>query len=314
MHQTMDSSRALFGGRGWWIALAAALALYVASGTYVVRPDERGIVQRCGKVIADAVPSGIHWRLPYPFGLVTRLQVRKTRSVTVGATATERALGQAAAPERTEFLTGDENLIQISMTVHYTVQSPRRYLFATEDPDALIARLAQTALAGAVAQQEVDLVMTTGRLAMQELVRSGAQEAADALEAGVAISAVNIEQPLPPSEVAAAFRDVQDARADRQRFINEAEGEAAQTAEEAAGEAERLSQGAEAYREKTVNEARGEAERFTELWREYRRAPDVTSKRLYLDAMEGLLPKMKVIVVDPAGGNRVDWTWLGAER
>ncbi len=283
------------------LAIAAAV-LYALSGIYFVQPDEQAVVQRLGKVVAERVQPGVHYRLPYPIDRVDKLKVRKVWQVTVGATLTDQTLEQAPT-QQAEFLTGDQNLINIVMTVQYTIADPVAYLFHAKDVEGIIARAAEASLAHAVATRTVDALLTTGKVEAQNAVRQTAQQILDRqYKVGVTISAVAIGQSAPPAEVADAFRDVASARADRDRFVNEAQAYANEVIPQARGEAQKMLNEAHAYRTKKINEATGDAARFTKLAAEYAKAKQVTSDRLYIEAMEEILPKIKKLVVDPQAG------------
>jgi membrane protease subunit HflK len=282
--------------------ILAAIGLYVLSGIYFVQPDEQAVVQRFGRVLPERVQPGVHYRFPFPIDRVNKLKVRQVRQVTVGAEVADRTLGQAPT-RRAEFLTGDQNLVNVVMTVQYTIADPVAYLFHAKDVESLIAKAAEAGLAHAVAERAVDSLLTTGKVEAQNAVRQTAQNFLDRqYNVGITISAVTIGQPTPPAEVADAFRDVASARADRDRIINEAQAYANDIIPRARGEAKKMSNDAEAYRTKKINEAKGDAARFTKLAAEYAKAKQVTSDRLYIEAMEEILPKVRKLVVDPKSG------------
>ncbi len=299
--QTRPARRSML--RTW--GPAAAVVLWLLSGTYVVRPQEHGVVRVFGRCVLGDVPPGVHWRPPWPVGRHDRVSVQRVRSVSVGFTSADRTLGKEAQPGR-EFFTGDENLINIELMAQYSVRNSRAYLFATREPGRLVAAALEWALSHAASTRKIDPLMTYDRLNIQNEVRRDAQALLDRYGVGVRLSSVNIQRTPPPAQVKAAFDDVTDAREDRERIIEEAHGYAADLMPRARGEAQRIVSEAEGYREKRVKEARGDAARFRQLEREYARAREITAKRIYTEALEKVVPKMEVTVVDPAGGNRVD--------
>ncbi|MDW8367701.1 MAG: FtsH protease activity modulator HflK, partial [Abditibacteriales bacterium] len=232
--------------------IITAIILYLLSGIYFVQPDEQAIVQRFGRALPERVPPGVHYRLPFPIDRVNKLKVRQVRQVTVGAELAGQPLGQAPT-RRAEFLTGDQNLVNVVMTVQYTVADPLAYLFRAQDVEALIAKAAEAGLAQAVAERTVDSLLTTGKVEAQNAIRQTAQRILHGqYDVGITITAVTITQTTPPAEVADAFRDVASARADRDRIINEAYAYANDILPKARGEAKKLLNEAHAYRTKKV--------------------------------------------------------------
>ncbi len=299
-----------------WHALAIALGLYLLSGTYVVPPRQVAVVQHFGKVTNPQAPPGLHWRAPWPMGRVQLVNRLESRRVTVGA-GLETELMKTSAPSTvSQFLTGDENIINLTMVVQYHVEDPVAYLFAAEDVDKLVAAAVSKALTRAVAETDVDSVLTVGRVAIQQRVLQEARETVlGEYGLGVTLDTAQITVAAPPPEVADAFRAVQDAREDRERIINLAETYAMDVIPRAQGEADRMLREAEAYKQQVVEMARGEAERFTKLVKEYRKAPTVTRKRLLAEMAEEVLPKLRVIVVDDEGGlHPIDLNVLRRER
>lgn len=281
----------------FWLTCAA---LYLLSGVYIVGSDEVGVVRLFGRVWQERVPPGLHYRPPFPFTRLDKVKVRQVRRVTVGMEAPDVVMGRQTNPLQAQFLTGDQNIILVRTVVQYTVHDPVRFLFTAADPEGIIQRVAESALASEIAQMPVDEVMTTGKIAIQNRVRQQAQLWLDRI--GVSVVAVTIEKVAPPDPVKDAFEAVTQARQNRHRLILEAQSYANTVIPQARGEAQKLINEAVAYRDRRIAEAKGEAERFLALLAEYRKAKDVTSARLYLEAMEELLPKIKKVIVDPHGG------------
>jgi membrane protease subunit HflK len=200
-----------------------------------------------------------------------------------------------------QFLTGDQNLIQVRTVVQYSVATPGEYLFRAQDVTEAVTAAAESELARQIASRNVDDVLTTEKAAIQEAVREGAQSLVEQYALGVVLSAVSIEQIAPPPETADAFRDVASARADSVRITNEAQGYANDLIPRARGEAQKLAEEAEAYRQSKINQALGDSSRFTQLAGEYRKNPGVMRSRLYLETMEQVLPRLKKTIVDSEG-------------
>jgi membrane protease subunit HflK len=271
----------------------------------MVRPQERAVVRVFGRAVLDAVPPGVHWRPPWPIGRHDRVQVQRVRSLSVGFTSVDRALGKPA-PAAAEFLTGDENLINIELMAQYSIQDPRAFLFHVREPEQVVSAALEWALSHAASTRRIDPLMTYDRLNIQNEVRRDARALLDQYGSGILLLSVNIQRTPPPAEVKAAFDDVTNAREDRERITDEARGYAADLIPRARGEALQIINESQAYGVKRVDEARGDAARFAQLQREYARARETTAKRIYLESLEKIVPKMQVQVVDPTGGNKVD--------
>lgn len=276
--------------------IGLALA-YAASGTYLVPPDRQAVVTRFGRVVNARVFPGVHYHWPYPVERFYRLKVREAKRAMVGGEAADETLG-VMRPLRSQFLTSDQNIIQMRAIAQYNVNSPADYLFRAENIEALVRDAVETELARETAHRSVDAMLTTERVVVQEAVRERAQVLLDAYGAGVMLMSVNIESVAPPGEVAEAFRDVSGARADAARIVNEAQGYANALLPRARGQAQQLLESAEGYRVSKVNDAQGEGTRFTKLAAEYGKAREVTSERLYLEVMEQILPRVKKLVVE----------------
>jgi modulator of FtsH protease HflK len=284
--------------RRWWLV---ALAVYMLSGVYSVSAEQQAVVVSFGRVVAKGVTPGIHYSLPWPIESVYKLKVLETKRLTVGVEMPDQALGRTAAENPTEYLTGDQNLINVRMAVQYAVKDPAAFLFRSQDVAQLIARSVESAFAETIAAENVDSLLTTGKIAAQNATLARSREILDAYGSGVFISSINIENVTPPAEAAEAFRESISARADRDRIVNEAQGYSNDATAKAAGEAEKLVTDAESYRQQRINEAEGDAARFAKLLAESRKAKDVTERRLYLETMEEVLPRMKKVVIDSSG-------------
>jgi membrane protease subunit HflK len=267
--------------------LLVILALWLLSGIYLVHPDQQAVVTRFGAVTEPRVPPGLHYALPWPVDRVFKLKVQQTRRFVIGGDLPDSVLGRTQ-PNASQFLTGDQNIINVNVIVQYSVSDPVRFLFNSQD------------VAGVIGAQ-VDDVLTTGKIAIQNSVREKAQKGIDDYRIGVLLASVNIGSVTPPAEAADAFRDVASARADAIRTVNESQGYANDLLPRARGEAAQLLESGRAYQESKVNVAAGDASRFTQIAAEYAKAPGVTTDRTYIEAMEQILPKIKKMIVDPNG-------------
>ena len=254
-----------------------------------------------GAIVDRAVPPGVHWWWPSPIGRVDRAEVTRTFTAPIGFAFGQEARGITADPSLARWLTGDTNVIQIRAKVNFRVADPAAYLFGSEKPDDILRYLVGAGFTAAASALPVDDLLTSGRLALIERVRARTQQLLDAWGVGLQVLGVNLESVEPPQPVVAAFQDVQNARADRERLMSEAEAYASSVLPVARGEADRTVNAAISYRDQRVNAARGDAERFVKLAAEHRRAPAILEQRLYLETAERVLPRVRRYVLDPAG-------------
>jgi len=311
LRRSQDRLRRFLPGPGFTtgslvVLLLIVAGVWLASGIYFVGAFEQGIVLRFGRFVART-PPGINYHLPWPIETAYTLDVTRQRQINIGyRTAADTEDTNAAGeelPAEADMLTGDENIIDINFTVFWVVKDAGDYLFDVEDPDATIKAVAESAMREVVGRSQFESILTQDREAIQIEVKDLMQKTLDAYGAGVTVTNVNMQKADPPSEVIDAYRDVQAARADQERLRNEAEAYANKVIPEARGRAARIVQDAEAYRQQVIAEASGQSKRFLSVLAEYRSAPDVTRRRMYLETMSGILaPMNKVIVDDSAKG------------
>jgi membrane protease subunit HflK len=288
------------------VLLLIVAGVWLASGIYFVGAFEQGIVLRFGRFVART-PPGINYHLPWPIETAYTLDVTRQRQINIGyrtpADTEDNNANAEELPAEADMLTGDENIIDINFTVFWVVKDAGDYLFKVEDPDATIKAVAESAMREVVGRSQFESILTQDRETIQIEVKDLMQKTLDAYGAGVTVTNVNMQKADPPSEVIDAYRDVQAARADQERMRNEAEAYANKVIPEARGRAARIVQDAEAYRQQVIAEASGQSKRFLSVLSEYRSAPDVTRRRMYLETMSGILaPMNKVIVDDSAKG------------
>ncbi len=286
--------------RFWLVALVA----YLMSGIYSVAPEQQAVVTRFNRVLTKGVLPGIHYHSPWPVERVTTLKVLETKRLTIGIEAPDMLLGRRAAERPVEYLTGDQNIINVQMAVQYAVKDPAAYLYRSREVTGTIGSAVESAFAATIAADTVDAILTTGKVAVQNATLEQARHTLDDYGSGIFLSSINIESVSPPAEVAEAFRDVASARADRDRITNEARGYAGDLIAKAHGEAEKMQSEAEADRQRRINEAGGDAARFVKLLSEASRAREITERRLYLETTEEVLPRVKKVVIDSASGPR----------
>lgn len=275
-------------------------ALWLLTGVYIVQTDQQAVVTRFGAVVDPRVLPGIHLSLPWPIDRVMRLKVQQLQRLVVGGEFADTITGRSQ-PLQSQFLTGDQNIISMRVVVQYSVGVPVDYLFRTQDVARSVGAAVETALAERVAGRNVDAVLTTEKQSVQDEVRAEAQRILNEYRAGVLLSTVNMESAVPPPEAADAFRDVASARADSSRIVSEAQGYANDVLPKARGQASQMLEEAQAYKESRINTAQGDAARFTEVAAEYAKASEVNGRRLYLETMEQVLPRIRKLIVDKNG-------------
>ncbi|NOY80762.1 MAG: FtsH protease activity modulator HflK [Kiritimatiellaeota bacterium] len=256
---------------------------YLGSGVYYVQPDEQAVVRRLGKILERPFGPGLHYRLPYPID-----RANMVRTGTVREVGTRKRL----------LLSGDENLVEVDVSVHYRVSDPVKYLLKAAAPDTLVREAAQASVRNAVGHRRIDDLLTTGREDVLAEVRRTLQEELDRSDTGIEVVGVLLLELRPPEDVVDAFYDVASAREDKATYINEAHSARNALVPKARGEAAEKILAAEAYREQKVQYAAGEAGRFLSKLEEYAKARDITEVRLYLEAMEKVLPGVRKFLVD----------------
>ncbi len=295
------------GSRPIILGLLIVLVLYIASGLYRVLPDEQGVVLRFGKFITTTQP-GLHYHFPMPFERVLTPKVTKVNRVDVGfrpASDSGRSSGIGNVPEESLMLTGDENIVDINYSVFWVIKDAGKFLFNIQSPIETVKATSETAMREVIAKNEIQTILTEGRSNIEVEVQEITQKILDEYNSGIQITQVQTQQADPPAQVIDAFRDVQAARADRERAKNEAEAYANDVIPRARGEAEQVLQQAEAYKKEVVAKAEGEASRFLAIYGEYKNAKQVTQERMYLETMEKVLADIDKVIIDKESGSGV---------
>jgi membrane protease subunit HflK len=290
------------GGVGLGLGAAAlALVLWAASGMYVVGTQELGVNLIFGRIVSQTTP-GFNYNLPYPIGSVYKANVLSVRELTVGTQEIEtgRGIQSRDVPAESQMLTGDENLVDVDFKVQWAVKDAAAFLFNIQRPEATVKAMAESAMREVIGQSNTQPILTEDRQKIEGVVRDLMQKTLDSYGAGIEVRLVQMQKVDPPSQVIDAFRDVQAARIDAERMQNEAQTEANRIVPEARGRASAITQEATAYARRIVEEARGQADRFASVYAEYRKAPDVTRERLYLETMERVLSGMDKTIVEGA--------------
>ncbi len=291
------------GSKGIGVLLGLVLIAWIASGIYVVQPAEQGVVTQFGKLV-NSVGPGPHWHIPWPVQAVTRVDVAGNRTKKLS-----RQLN----------LTQDENIVKIDLSVQYDIKSASDYLFNLRDPDLTLEQVVESAIREVIGQTDMETVLTTVIIEnatnedgsvkitdvdeVQNTTKANLQSILDQYGTGINVISVNLEKAQPPDEVQAAFSDAIKAREDRERYINEAQAYRNEVLPRARGDAQRVIEESEAYKTRVEQSAEGESRRFLSLLTEYKKAPDVTRERLYIEAMEAVLANTSKVFMDTDQGN-----------
>lgn len=289
------------------LVLLAAIAVWAATGFYDVAPDEQAVVLRLGRYQRTVDPGRFLWHAQ---GLESVFKQRVTTTLREEFGYRTKSLGPPPEieehPEEKAMLTGDENLVDIDFVVQYRIGDLRDWLFGirSEERDDVIRDAARASVRAVIGRSPVDLVLTQ-RGPIQDEIRVLLQSQLDGYRAGVHVQSVQLQDVDPPAAVREAFADVASASQDRERSVLEAQGYADKVVPEARGRAEEVLNQARAYREQRILEAEGQVSRFSALLTEYQRAPAVTRERLYLEAMEEILPGMDKVIMEEDPADRV---------
>jgi len=295
-------------------ALPAVILLgWIGSGIYTVEPEALAVVKRFGRVVDPAVPSGIHWRIPWPIESHETFQTTTVYKMGAGMITRDYLRGIPSPEELSLWLTGDTNILSVKIMIQYAVVDLADYLYRMEGSQFLMARMAEAAITEVLGGMGVDDALTVERPRIAAGIRERTQERIDAIGLGISINSVNLLAVDPPSQVIDVFRDVQNAAADRERIVNEASGYANSVIPRARGEARWIVERAGGERDARIAQAEGDASRFLSVLEEYRKIPDATRQRLYLEMVEDVLPRVKSYIVDLEEGERFDLKILDFE-
>ncbi|XUM22463.1 FtsH protease activity modulator HflK [Bradyrhizobium oligotrophicum S58] len=306
-----------FGTAGVLLIVLGAIIIWLASGIYRVQSEELGVVLRFGKYVRDEQP-GLRYHLPYPIETVLLPKALRVNSISIGITANEdpgrRGRGGRDVPEESLMLTGDENIVDVDVTVLWRIKpkGAADFLFNIQNPEGTVKAVAESAMREVIGRSNIQPILTGARTVIEQNVQELMQKTLDSYGSGIQITQVQMQKVDPPAQVIEAFRDVQAARADLERLQNEAQTYANKVVPDARGRAAQILQVAEGYKEQAIAEAKGQSARFLKVYDEYKKAPDVTRERIYLETMERVLGGSEKLVLDSgASGGPVPLLPLG---
>lgn len=286
-----DASRG--GGKGTVFLLLLFVVGWLLSGFYTIDARQKGLVLRFGAYQATT-DAGLHWHLPYPIETIEIIDTEQNRS----------------AQDRNTMLTKDENIVEVAVAAQYKVRNPEEYAFNILNPDFLadqtqgtLYQVMRGVTREVIGRNDMDFILKEGRAQIAGDIQTQMQQVLDNYKSGLQIITVNLTYAEAPPQVKEAFDEANRAREDANRYQNEAETYANKIIPEARGKAARLKAEAEAFRQETVSKAEGDASRFMQLVAEYRKAPDITRERLYLETMESVMSGSRKIVVNAGNNN-----------
>ncbi|RTZ72256.1 MAG: FtsH protease activity modulator HflK [Candidatus Neomarinimicrobiota bacterium] len=315
----MQTKRVIIGDRevkipvlGIFPMIAIGLVLWLLTGTYIVGPDEVGVVQTFGKHTRIS-QSGLNYHLPYPIETVQTPKVTEVKRVEIGF----RTMGKnqfRTIEKESLMLTGDENIVDAELIVQYKIKDPVAYTFNFVKPEQTVREAAEATLRTIIGRHKIDEALTAGKFMIQEESKILLQSILDKYETGILVVAVQLQDVSPPKQVIAAFKDVASAKEDKNRMINQAEGYRNNVIPKARGEAQAMIREAEGFRVARIARAEGDVAKFNAMLVEYKKGKDVTRKRMYLETMEEILPNIeKYIVPDGNGSNLLNLLNLNAQ-
>jgi modulator of FtsH protease HflK len=293
----------LTGGRPLLLLLLGVVVLWLGSSFYRVEPDELGVVMRFGAYSYRTEP-GLHWHLPWPIEKVLLPAVTRINRTEIGYRSSGQIDASSGEPSGRDvsseslMLTGDENIIDINLTVFWKINNPQDYLFNVRDPDNLVKAVAESSIREVIGRTPIQPALNTGRPQIESDVLAQTQQILDRYGAGIQITQVTLQGVNPPAAVVESFVDVQRANTDAERLRNEAQAYANDIVPRARGDAARIVFEGQGAKQAAVAQSTGQAQQFDAVLKAYQAAKDVTLQRMYLDTMQDILAHSQPLVVD----------------
>jgi len=289
------------GGAG--LIAGVVLAVWLASGFYIVVEGQRGIVLTFGK-FAEETGSGLRWRLPWPIQSHEIVNIARSRALEIGYRNNNV---KTRVDKEALMLTDDENIVSVQFAVQYVVKpnEAQDYLFTNKRPDETAQHAAETAMREVIGRSKMDAILYESRAEINLKAKSLMQQILDRYRTGILVQTVTIQSAQPPQDVQAAFSDQQSASQDREKQKNEGEAYANDVIPKAKGTASRLTQEAEGYKQRVIASAEGDASRFKQVLAEYAKAPAVTRERIYIETIQQILQTTSKVMLDYKGSGNL---------
>jgi len=288
-----------FGG-GIGIIAALVAVVWLSSGFYIVDASQRGVVLQFG-AFKEMTEPGLRWRLPWPVETNEVVNLTGVRTVEIGYRGTEKN----KVPQEALMLTDDENIVSVQFAVQYLLKDPKDYLFKNRDPDAAVTQAAETAIREIVGKSKMDFVLYEGRDQIAANTQKLIQDILDRYATGIQVRSVSMQGTQPPEQVQAAFDDAVKAGQDRERAKNEGQAYANGVIPRAQGTSSRLMEESNGYKERIIATAEGDASRFKQILAEYKKAPEVTRTRMYLETVQQMYTNSSKVMIDAKGSGNL---------
>jgi len=287
----------------WVIGVGVIVVIMGFSSFYTVEPDETGVVQRFGKYVRSTDP-GLHFKLPLGVEKVTKVKVRYVFKSEFGFRTDKPGVRTYYSPksygDESLMLTGDLNIADVEWVVQFKIKDAYKMLFKVRHPEKIIRDISEAVMRQVVGDRSITDVLTVGRIEINNEVEVKMQEILDFYDSGLHVVTIKLQDVNPPDQVKAAFNEVNEAKQEKEKVINQSWENYNHRIPLARGEAEQLIQEAEGYALNRVNRAQGDVQRFLSMYDQYRLAEEVTRRRLYLETMDDILPRAKIkYIVDP---------------
>ena len=294
------------GPRNLSILIIVALIIWLATGFYRVEPDEQGIELLFGKWNQVTTEPGLHYFFPTPIGKTMTPKVESIRKINVGyRSASELGFSSNSSDrnvlEESLMLTGDQNIVDVNFTVLYKIKDAGKFLFKLRNPETTVKDMSESVMREIVGQRDLEFLLTGGRQEVEQVVRSDLQDILDEYESGILVQSIQLQSVNPPALVIDAFDEVQRARQDKEKLVNEANSYMNKIVPNARGDAAKLVQEATAYKEQVIKQAEGVAQNFIDVYNSYKDAKYVTRQRIYLETLTEVLEGPNKIILDSTG-------------
>ena len=294
------------GPRNISILIIVALIIWLATGFYRVEPDEQGIELLFGKWNQVTTEPGLHYFFPTPFGKTMTPKVESIRKINVGyRSASELGFSSNSSDrnvlEESLMLTGDQNIVDVNFTVLYKIKDAGKFLFKLRNPETTVKDMSESVMREIVGQRDLEFLLTGGRQEVEQVVRSDLQDILDEYESGILVQSIQLQSVNPPALVIDAFDEVQRARQDKEKLVNEANSYLNKIVPNARGDAAKLVQEATAYKEQVIKQAEGVAQNFIDVYNSYKDTKYVTRQRIYLETLTEVLEGPNKIILDSTG-------------
>ena len=290
----------VFPKSGWLIGLLLIVIFGIWSSFYRVELEEVGVLMTLGKYHGE-VGSGLHMKLPAPFQTVIKVPVKRELMMEFGQRSDtqkqNRRINRSELEEESLMLTGDLNVAMVPWKTQYRIGDAFKFLFKVRDPIATFRDMNEAVMREVIGDRSVNEVLTTGRQEISTSMEQKLQEMCDQYDNGITINRILLQKVLPPKPVQDAFNEVNTAEQEKERMINEALGDYNRIIPRARGEAEQTVQQAEGYATDRVNRAKGDASLYNDLLKAYKKAPEVTRQRIYLETVADVYPNVKQKVI-----------------